>query len=225
MVTYYNNLYKKRRKRKTRILILVFLSFIGLVLGYVFGVIFPVVIEASEQMIFSLSTTAVSDAVYEVLKEENLKYQDIVNITYDSAGDVSLITLDTVKLNGIARRFYQVAQINLDKMGEVGIDVSLGTFTGIPFLVGLGPKVNLKLVSIGAMTSTFKNNFRGAGVNQTNHTLSIELFASVSLILPAYSHTIDSVTEVLVSESVIAGKVPQVYLGDNSSLNFIPNGT
>ncbi len=222
MVGYYKNLYQKRRRRKAWILLFIFLSLICICLGYVFGIVFPIVVEATEQMIFSLSTSAVSDAVCDVLSEENLSYKDLVDITFDSEGNVALIALETVKLNVIARKFYQVAQINLDKMGEKGIDVALGTFSGIPFLVDIGPKVNLKLVSIGAMTSTFKNTFVGAGANQTNHSLYIQLFASVSLILPAYTHTIDSITEVLVSESVIPGKVPQVYLENNSSLNFTP---
>ncbi len=204
-------------------MLFIFLTCLSLCLIYYYCVVNPTIKEATRHMIFSLSTTAVSDAVYDVLKEENLKYDDLVKIQYDSNGNVSLIMLQTVRLNNIARRFYQVAQTYLDKMGDEGIDVELGTFTGIPFLVGLGPKINLKLVSIGAMTSTFKNNFTGTGINQTHHTLYIELFASVSLILPAYSSTIDSTTEVLVADSVIVGDVPEVYLGENSFLNFSPS--
>ena len=219
---YYQERYKKRKRRKARILLLIFLSVFSLSLTYLFCVVNPVVIEATRHSIFSLSTSAVSDAVYDVLEEENLSYNDLVEIEYSSDNAVSVISLKTIKLNMIARRFYQVAQVYLDRMGDTGVDVALGTFTGIPFMSGLGPKINLKLVSIGAMTSTFKNYFMSAGINQTNHSVFIELYASVSLILPAYSATIDSVTEVLVAESVIIGDVPQVYFGDNANLDFSP---
>ena len=107
-------------------------------------------------------------------------------------------------------------------MGKTGVDVSVGTFTGIPILNGVGPKVNLKLVSIGAMTSEFKSNFDSAGINQTHHSIFVRLFASVSVILPAFSKTIDSVTEVLIAESVIVGKIPQVFMGENASLSYCP---
>ena len=219
---YYQDKYKKRKRRKARLLLFIFLLFFSLGLTYLFCVVNPVVLEATKHSIFSLSTSAVSDAVYDVLQEENLTYNELVEIEYDKDDNVSVISLKTIKLNLIARRFYQVAQVYLDRMGDTGVDVALGTFTGIPFMSGIGPKINLKLVSIGAMTSTFKNYFVSAGINQTNHSVYIQLFASVSLILPAYSATIDSVTEVLVAESVIIGDVPQIYFGNNSSLDFSP---
>lgn len=201
---------------------MIFFTFIGLSIAYVFCVVNPVVLEATEHAVFSLSTSAVSDAIYDVLSQENVTYDDLVEIEYDQNGDISLIYLQTVRLNLIARKFYQVAQVYLDNMGKNGIDIAIGAFTGLPFLTGVGPKVNIKLVSIGAMTSEFESQFVSAGINQTNHKVYIYLYASVSMILPAYSATIDSVTEMLVAESVIVGSVPQVYFG-NSALNFTPH--
>ena len=218
----YQNKLKKRKRRKAIFLLTIFLSFFVGSFVYVFCVVNPVVIEATRHAVFSLSTSAVSDAVYNVLEEENITYEDLVNVEYDDEGNITLISLQTIHLNMIARKFYQVAQILLDEMGEIGVNVALGAFTGLPFLVGVGPKINLKLTPIGAMTSSFKSNFISAGINQTNHSLYIHLFASVSMILPAYTATIDSVTEVLVAESVIIGKVPQVYFGQNNPVNFTP---
>ena len=222
-MNYYRNKYKKRKRRKACIILIAFLLFFVLTFVYVYCVVNPVVVEATRHMVYSLSTSAVSDAVYDVLNEENVAYEDIVRIEYDNSDNIAMISLDTIRLNLIARKFYQVAQVYLDNMGKNGIDVALGTFTGIPFLSGIGPKVNLKLVPIGAMTSVFESNLKSAGINQTNHSVYIKLYASVSMILPAYTATIDSVTEVLVAESVIVGKVPEIYFGSNSSLNFSPN--
>ncbi|MBP3431806.1 MAG: sporulation protein YunB [Clostridia bacterium] len=224
-VKLYESKFKKRQRRKAKVVLVIFLSILVAAFAYVFCVVNPIVVEATRHMVFSLSTSAVSDAIYDVLNEENVTYDDLVDVTYDNEGNVSLISLQTVRLNLIARKFYQVAQVYLDNMGKKGIDVALGTFTGLPFLSGVGPKINLKLVSIGAMTSTFQSSFASAGINQTNHSVYIHLYASVSMILPAYTATIDSVTEMLVAESVIVGKVPQVYLGSNSSLNFTPTAS
>ena len=214
---------KKLKRRKAKIFLLSLLLLVPLVVSYVFLVVNPIVVEATRASVFSLSTSAVSDAVCDVLGDENLTYKDIVNVEKDESGAVSLISLDTVKLNLIARRFYQVAQVYLDEMGQCGVMVSLGTFTGLPFLSGVGPDINLKLTPIGAMTSTFESRFVSAGINQTNHSIFVRLYASVSLILPSYSQTIDSVTEVLVAENIIVGKIPQVYFSSSSPLNFSPS--
>ena len=219
---YYRDKYRKRKKRKAVLFLSVFLSFVVLSFVYVYCVLKPVVIEATSHTIYSLSTSAVSNAVYDVLVKNNISYEDLVNIEYNDSGDITLISLETVELNLLTREFYKVSQDYLDAMGIEGVDVSLGTFSGIPFLSGLGPKINLKLVSIGAMTASFESEFASAGINQTNHSLYVKLYASVSLILPAYTERVDSVTEMLVAESVIVGKVPQVYLS-GGSLNFSPN--
>ena len=216
-------LQRKSRKRRMIIAILLLCLIIASILLYVFCIINPVVKEATWASIYSLSTSAVSDAIYDVIAEQNVKYEDLVEISYDNNGDISLISIDTVLVNNLARRFYQVAQVYLDRMGDNGLDIAIGTFTGLPFLVGIGPTVNIKLVQIGAMTSCFRSKFTSAGVNQTNHSLYIELHASVSLVLPTYSSTVDSITEFLVTESVIVGDVPDVYLGSDNTITLAPS--
>ena len=217
--------YLQRKHKKRRAIIALSLTIFLIVsfLLYVFCVVNPVVTEATRASIFSLSTSAVSDAVYDVIQDNNITYEDLVNITYDDNNNIDLISVNTVLVNKLARQFYQVAQIYLDNMGEKGIDIALGTFTGLPFLVGIGPKVNIKLVSVGAMTASFSSQFLSAGINQTNHSLYIKLNTSVSLILPTYTSTIDSVTEVLVAESVIVGDVPDVYFGSNNTIDLAPS--
>ncbi len=221
-VKLYENKHKKKRRKKAAILLFLFLSCFVCFFVYVYCVVNPIVLEATRHAVFSLSTSAVSDAIYSVLTEENVTYEDLVNVDYAEDGSVSLISLQTIRLNLIARKFYQVAQVYLDNMGKQGLDVAAGTFTGLPFLSGVGPNINLKLTPIGAMTSTFESKFVSAGINQTNHSIFIHLYASVSMILPAYTATIDSVTEMLVAESVIVGKVPEVYFGSGGVLNFSP---
>ena len=219
---YYHGKYKKIKKRKRHIIIGLVACFVVCVFVYIYCVVNPVVINATRQTILSLSTSAVNDAVFEVLAKNNLTYDDLVLVEYDVNGDVIMISLNTVELNKLTREIYQVSQQKLDIMGNKGVEVSLGTFTGFPILSGYGPVINLKLVPVGAVSANFSSSFKSAGINQTNHSLYVKLFASVSLILPAYSSTIDCTTEVLVAESVIVGDVPDVYLGSNNSLNFSP---
>ena len=213
---FYEEKMKKKKRRKRRILLSLFLLFFVCAILYLEFVVNPLVMETTRQMIFSMSTSAVSDAVYDVLKEENITYQDLVVTKFDEQGNITNLAFDSAKMNLISRRFYQVAQVYLDKMNDSGVDVPLGAFSGLPFLCGFGPKINLKLFSIGSMTSVFENSFVSAGINQTNHSIFIKLFASVGLLLPLYKKSVESETQVLIAESVIVGKVPQVYLSQGA---------
>ena len=219
---YYKQKRKQRRKKRVTVLVSLLLLFFVGVCVYFELVVCPIVVESTRQMISNLSTTAVSNAVYDVLNDEQTVYSDLVKLTFDKDDNVKFINLETVYLNKLAKKFYKVAQDYIDEMGRGGIDISLGTFSGIPFLSGFGPKINLKLVSIGTITSNFDSVFSSAGINQTTHSIFIKLYSSVSLLLPAYKSTIDSVTEMLVAESVIVGDVPQVYFAENGVLAYTP---
>jgi len=210
----------KKKKGKFKIFLVLLLVFFILGFVYLELVINPVVVEATRQTILSLSSSVVSDAVYAVLEKENISYNDLVEISYTSSGEVAIINYQSAKMNLLARKIYQTAQGNLEKMGQDGVNIPLGAFSGIPFLAGLGPKVNIKMVPIGAMNSSFDNIFTSVGINQTNHSIFINLSASVSLILPAYKVSIESKTDVLIAQCVIVGKVPDTYLSSGEEIGY-----
>lgn len=222
MTEFYAKKRKKCRRRKARIVLVIFLLILIGAFLYSHFVVRPLVVETTSHSIYSLSTSAVSDAVYDVLYQDKISYTDLVDTQFDKDGVVTFINLKTDTLNLLARKFYKVAQNYLDAMGKGGVDISIGTFTGIPIFAGLGSKVNIKLVSIGAMMCEFESRFTQAGINQTNHSLYIHLSASVSMLLPTYSHRVDSVTDMLVAESVIVGKIPSVYLEAGANLTYVP---
>jgi sporulation protein YunB len=111
-------------------------------------------------------------------------------------------------------------------MGNVGFNVPLGTFTGIRFLNALGPNINLKMVPIGNVNCSFYSQFTSVGINQSHHRIYITMTASVSILLPIATHTITTMEQILICESIIIGEVPETYLNtDNltNALNLIPN--
>ena len=108
-------------------------------------------------------------------------------------------------------------------MGQNGVSVPLGAFTGLPFLAGVGPQISIKMLPIGVMSLAFDNLFTSVGINQTNHSIYVKLSASVSLVLPAYKASVDSETNVLISQCVIVGKVPNTYLGKSEQIDFAIN--
>ena len=89
-------LQRKTRKRRRIVALSLCLFFIIFIIVYIFCVINPIVTEATWASIYSLSTSAVSDAVYDVINEQNLTYEDLVNIEEDANGNISLISVNTV---------------------------------------------------------------------------------------------------------------------------------
>lgn len=203
---------KKRRKHtRLKIIIAVICSLIICVLLFFQRNVTNVLISISEATIRSVTTVAVNDAIYYTLND-NLRYEDLITITYDEAGNVSTITTDSLKINRIARDTAYLSQENLTRMSAEGIEVPLGALTGIEALAGFGQKIKIKIIPIANVNCTFVSKFEQAGINQTKHSLYLEIVSDISIILPNKSSNLASTTEVLVCESVIAGKIPEAYL-------------
>jgi sporulation protein YunB len=170
-----------------------------------------VLISISEATIRSITTVAVNDAIYYTLND-SLRYEDLINIKYDDDGNVTSITTNALKINRIARDTAYLSQENLNRMSAEGIMVPIGALTGIEALAGFGKKINIKIIPISNVECKFVSKFVDAGINQTKHSLYLEIVSDISIILPSKSTNLASTIEVLICESVITGKIPEVYL-------------
>lgn len=194
------------------------LFFILTVFLYFNFIVGPLVVEVSRAQVDSIATTAVSDAIYDVIQEQGYSYQDFIDVEYATDNTVSSITADAIELNNFARELSTVIQIYLDKVVEHSIGVPLGTFTGITALSGIGPKVTINIVPIGSVITSFSSSFESAGINQTKHSLYIDANITISVILPLTTKHVDFVTQVLICENIIVGKVPEFYFSAGNSV-------
>ena len=216
---------KKNRKFMRFKIIIVLICFLAIgTLIYFQRNVTRVLISISEATIRSITTVAVNDAIYYTLNDA-VRYDDLITIERDSGGNVTSITTDSLKINRIARDTAYLSQENLTKMSAEGIMVPLGALTGIEALAGFGQKINIKIIPISNVECRFVSKFRQAGINQTLHSLYLEIVSDISIILPSKSTNLASTIEVLICESVITGKIPDTYLqasfGEDVSL--VPN--
>ena len=220
------NLKKKKlsKKAKWRIFLLsVFLFFI-FVLIYLNFVVNPIIINATESKVRSLTQIAVGKAVHEVIKDTNV-YDDLIVINKNESGEITMISTNAFQINLLTRVLLDNAQKKLDEMGNNGISIGLGTFTGLPIFSNWGPKVNLKMLPIGTIYSRFRSEFSEAGINQTSHRIYLTIETNVNIIMPTASKQVETITEILVTESIIVGKIPQTYLNSSNldeMLNLVP---
>lgn len=217
---------KNAKFRRFKILVLIICLIIMGVIFYFQRNVTRVLISISEATIRSITTVAVNDAIYYTLNDV-MRYEDLITIERDAEGNVTSITTDSLKINRIARDTAYLSQENLTKMSAEGIMVPIGALTGIEALAGFGNKINIKIIPISNVECRFVSKFESAGINQTKHSIYLEIVSDISIILPSKSTNLASTIEVLVCESVITGKIPDTYLqaswaGSNGAL--VPDG-
>ena len=206
------------------ILKLTIVLFLIFFLIYYFFAISPVVKSYTYAQTRAITEEAVNRAVSNVINQ-SLKYDSLIDISYTASGEITSFTANQFEINSISREIVEQAQIEMQTLGKNGLDIKLGTFSGIPFLIGRGPSINLKLTLIGAVSSNFESLFESVGINMTKHTLYLYVNVHVNIVLPIKSYDIYTSNQVLLAESIIVGKVPEVYLNGSilgKTLNLVP---
>ena len=212
----------KKKRLKFRILLAAVCFLIIVLAVFLHANITGVLKSIAEASMRSITTVAVNDAIYYTLSDQ-IRYEDLVSVEHDHEGNILAITSNALQINRIARDAAYMSQQNLQTMSEGGIEVPLGALTGIEAWAGFGPKINIKIIPISNVACRFVSKFDQAGINQTKHSIYLEIVADISIVMPSGTSNFASLTEVLICESVLVGKVPDTYLqadifGDGFSL-------
>lgn len=215
---------KRLHRKKSFVIKLTIVIFLIIFLMYYFFVVSPIIKTYTSAETQAVTEEAINRAVSNVINL-SLKYDSLIDISYTASGDIASFTANQFEINSISREIVEQAQIEMQTLGDEGLNINLGTFSGIPFLIGRGPIINLKLTPIGAVSSNFESTFESVGINMTKHTLYLYINVHVNIVLPIKSYDIYTSNQVLLAESIIIGKVPEVYLNGGSlgeALNLVP---
>ncbi|MBR6779102.1 MAG: sporulation protein YunB [Clostridia bacterium] len=214
----------KRRWNKKNTFTFVVIFFVVFFCFYYFVAVSPVIKTYTSAETRALTEKAVNIAVSNVINR-TINYDTLIDINYTSTGEISSFSANQHEINSITREIVKEAQFQMTTLGEDGLKINIGTFSGIPFLIGRGPIISLKLTPIGSVSSNFESQFQSVGINITRHTLLLYINAHISIVMPIKSYDFYTTNEVLLAESIIVGKVPEVYLNGGSlgkSLNLVP---
>lgn len=211
---YYKN--KKRRFRKKRLLTF----FIVLLTIFCFACYYKNIICVN---LFSINTAHAykcsTQSVNEVLivsLSNNIKYSDLVIIEKDNNGDISLISANSYKLNIISQEIAKDSAVLLESKLKKGTPVSLMAFTGIDAFSGYGKTIFVKNLTVSNVICKFNSKFTSMGINQTLHEIYVDVICNVNINLPFNNKSVECVIPVLISETILVGKVPEMII--NSKL-------
>lgn len=208
----YEGCYKYKRKRKRlAIAISSIILLFAVVVVYIRFVVTPVVKTVAEEKVRALTVSTVNAAVTSVLEDEP-SFVDMVEYGHDANGDLNSIKINATSVNAVMQRSVQKTQNGLSDMISSGVNIPVGSVSGITFLSGKGPNLNVAVIPVGSVDARLRSEFSEIGINQTIHKIYLSLDSTIKIIIPGAGNTIKSSSEVLLVESVIIGKVPDTYL-------------
>ena len=211
---YYRTFGKRNRKRRKSVkrffIFVVLFSLIFLIFFHVNGAVFTLVSDICEDTANSFALSAINQAAIGSLNQ--VKYSDFIKTEKNNEGDITLMSADSVKINSISREITVATTEILAKKLEHGIPVPAFAFLGVKIASGYGPIVNYEAITVAGVDCRFDGKFSSVGVNQTLHSLFVKVICKIDIEFLYKKRVVECCSEVLISEAVLVGKVPDVYL-------------
>ncbi|NEZ45620.1 sporulation protein YunB [Clostridium niameyense] len=152
-----------------------------------------------------------------IIKEcsKNFNYHEIIKIDKDHEGKIVLLRADTLKMNKIACDITLDSQKQLEKLQNMGLYFPAGYIFKNNIMAYYGPKIKVKVEPIGYIETKYKSTFESAGINQTRHTIYVEVKTKANIILPFKNDAIEVNNEVPICETIIVGNTPDSAIDMN----------
>ena len=156
-------------------------------------------------------TLAVNETINSVMQNGQYEYDYFVTLEKNTDGNITAIKTNMARINTLSSIILrEVVDVTSSEVLE--IDIPLGNLLGSNLLMGRGPNIPVKIVMLTSSYADFRNELTTAGINQTKHQIIIELVVEVDIIIPWETVSTQTISEILVAETIIVGSVPDTYL-------------
>ncbi len=198
------------RRRKGWGLLLAFVGVL-LLLGIFAGRAHPLLVRLAESKAQSVTLKIINDRIAEFIQEEDVAYENLVNIGYNDIGDISYVGTDMAKLNTFKAHIGLKIQESFDRYDFGTIGLPLGTLLGGDFFVGRGPYLHFPIDLSCTVACSFSHLFDDAGINQTRHQIMLTVTGTTFAVASWYRASSQVTADFVIAETVIVGQVPEYF--------------
>ncbi len=159
-------------------------------------------------------TVAINDEINDKMSKGQYSYDYFVSLEKDTEGNVTAISANMSRINTLSSEILR-SVIESTNNGELDIDIPIGNLLGSNLLLGRGPTVPVKIIMLTSSFADFRNELSSAGINQIKHQIILDVRVEIDVLLPWEVKTTEVLSEVLIAETIVVGKVPNTYLSLN----------
>ena len=171
----------------------------------------PVIQTVGGNALKNTLSNVLDGTVNEMVDELGVRYGDMVNIEKNPDGTIAAITMNSTYINGYKADISDGCSDKLDNFTETVVAVPIGSLIGGAFFNGRGTCIEVPATIYGFSVTDVESKFESAGINQTRHTIYLNVEASAHAYM-GLCHLNESVDEtIILVETIIVGTVPNSY--------------
>lgn len=156
-------------------------------------------------------TAQVNSVIADVMAEGEYDAETFVSFDKNEAGELTAVSSNMARINALSAEILDRV-VGATENRTLNVSVPLGNLTGISLLMGRGPGVPEEIIMMTSSHVAFQNNVVTAGINQTKHQINLEVIVDIDILIPWGTESAQVVTEVLIADVTVVGKVPGTYL-------------
>ncbi len=201
-----------RRQKTYRLWMLVVLIPLVLIVICFYHTIRPLVRELASAIVANHASCIIDEAVDEQLRTGDVDYSSMVLLEKDTRGNITALKTNISEINRLKTQILTVVDTRLLNLDVEEIGLPLGSIILPELFSGTGPKLPVRIMSVGSSDATFHNAFYEAGINQTSHQIIMDVTIDVNILTPVGAEPVKVTSQVMVAETVIVGSVPSSYV-------------
>ena len=155
-------------------------------------------------------TVQVNESIARIMAEGAYDENSFVRFEKNSAEEITAISANMAKINTLSAEILH-AVVGATENRTLKVSIPLGNLTGISLLMGRGPGVPVQIIMLSSSRVEFQNNIVTAGINQTKHQINLNVVVDIDILIPWGTESTQVVTEVMIADTVVVGKVPESY--------------
>lgn len=156
-------------------------------------------------------TVQTNNAIAALMAEGDFQNGDFVSFEKNAAGEVTAIHSNMAKINLLSTRILDRV-VGATENRTLTVYIPAGNLTGVSLLMGRGPSVPVRIIMLTSSRVELGDSVITAGINQTKHQICLNVIVDVDILIPWGTESTQVVTEVMVADTLVVGKVPDTYL-------------
>ena len=205
--------YRRRMDRRAlaRLLLFVGMTLVLATAVYATAQLRPLLESMATTRVSNTVNRIVFEAVNEAIESGEITYDQLISFEKDNDGKITAVHSNMAACNRLQVEILDIILARIDQVSARELSIPVGSLTGSALLAGRGPRIKVRMESVGSSSARFENEFSSAGINQTNHRIVLHIDVSVAILLPGFTTATEVSNAVTVAETVIVGTVPDTY--------------
>lgn len=173
----------------------------------------PMAEQLIETQVDNQASDAINAAIADQIAEGEFDYERMVTIEKDASGNVTAIRTNIGELNRLKTSVLKRMDEELEQLSMEQLGVPIGSVLLPELFSGRGPLVPVRVLAVRTSDASFRNSFQSAGINQTLHSIYIDIHVCITILTWTGTSEINVDSAVVAAETVIVGTVPTTYFG------------